>query len=68
MIGAYDQFGNDTFYWLDGTPVEAGFTYWAADEPDGGTHDLLELRDFDNWRWGDERAIGYHRPLCEFDY
>ena len=37
-IGGRDQFENDVYYWLDGTPVENFDTNWALDEPDGGNH------------------------------
>ena len=65
-IGDRDQFENDVYYWLDGTRVENFDTNWALDEPDGGNHDFMYMRDNEDWAWGDEPDFS-RRVLCEID-
>ena len=65
-IGGRDQFENDVYYWLDGSPVDNFDTNWAIDEPDGGTHDYMYIRDNEDWAWGDEPDVS-RRVLCEID-
>jgi hypothetical protein len=52
-IGASDQANEDSFVWVNGTPVQ--FTNWAASQPDnfGGSEDCVEKRFTANGAWND---------------
>ena len=67
FIGGYDIFGNDTFYWLDGTPVADGYTNFIESEVNGGTEDAMFLDDTFDWQWGDYPPEYAHPFLCERD-
>ena len=66
-IGGRDRFGNDVYYWLNGTPVEDGYTNWAIAEPDGGSHDAMYIRHNENWEWADDPYSVHNYVLCEID-
>ena len=66
-IGGYDQFNNDVYYWLDGTPIDDSETYWALDEPDEANHDFMYIRDDEDWAWGDDPYTATKYALCEID-
>ena len=67
FIGAYDLFGDDTFYWLDITPVEDAYTNFYPPEIDGGDQDALFLDNSINWQWGDTYPYFAQSFLCERD-
>ena len=67
FIGGFDIYSNDTYYWLDGTAVEDGYTNWMSNEPTGGDHDALYLNYDNNWQWADYLINGFYYPLCEID-
>lgn len=64
-IGAFDYHGNDTFYWLDGTSVDSGYTNY--DTLTGGNNDALATDDGFNWEWNDYIETGLYASLCEKD-
>ena len=66
-IGAYDLFGTDDFYWLDGTPIEDGYTNFDDGEPDGGTSDAIYMESSSGFTWYDTTVTSDVFVLCEID-
>ena len=66
-IGAYDLFGNDDFYWLDGQPIEDGYTNFDDNEPDGGTSDALFMESTQGFTWYDTTVTADCYVMCEID-
>ena len=64
-MGGFDIYSNDTYYWLDGSAVEDGYTNWISNEPSGGDHDALYLNYDNNWQWADNPVYQSWYPLCE---
>ena len=67
FIGGYDTFGDDTFYWLDGTAVEDGYTNFEENQVDGGPDDAMFMDDSFDWQWGDFEPNDPQPFLCERD-
>ena len=64
-IGAHDIYGNDTFYWLDGSAVLDGYN--NIDILDGGEDDALFVATFTSWNWRDEYESDPSNFICERD-
>ncbi len=65
-LGAKDMFQNDTFYWLDDTTLDDGFTNWDPAEPHDGDEDGIVLHTSD-WQWVNIKLDGQYNFLCEHD-
>ncbi len=65
-MGAFDLFGDDSLYWLDGTPLADGFTNLDPDNS-GGDQDALYLNPFLAWLWSDIDETNSLLYLCERD-
>ena len=59
------MYGNDTMYWLDGTPVDNGYTNYYEPEIDGGDDNALFMDGTFDWQWGDFPPHDVQPFLCE---
>ena len=67
-LGGYDIYDNDTFYWLDGTAVEDGYTNFChTDGRDDNGMILLPQCGTPDWGWGDWPEDDPHIFMCEKD-
>ena len=64
-LGGEDRYLNDTFIWMDGVPVEAGYTNWGTGEPDHGSHDAIRTYSCEKWQWYDSPTSSSYYFLCE---
>ena len=67
-IGGYDIYDNDTFYWLDGTPMADGYTNFCHTDGrnDNGVIILPQCGEPD-WGWGDWPEDDPYYYICERD-
>ena len=67
-LGGYDIYDNDTFYWLDGTAVEDGYTNFChTDGRDDNGMVMLPQCGTPDWGWGDWPEDDPHIFMCEKD-
>ena len=67
FIRAYDLYGNDTMYWLDGTAVDSGYTNYNEESINGGDEDALYMDNSFGWEWGDYYPAELQTFLCEMN-
>ena len=65
-IGGYDFYDNDTYYWLDGARLDAGYTNYDEDGMDGDNEDALMMYYYD-WTWFTDIITTEKAALCERD-
>ncbi len=65
-IGAADWYDNNTYYWMDGTPIDDGYTYWIPGYPMHMSNLVATACEF-AWQWTDLTSdIMELYYLCEY--
>ncbi|XP_041458722.1 macrophage mannose receptor 1-like isoform X2 [Lytechinus variegatus] len=71
-LGLHDLANEDSFYWVDGTPLTSSQSHWGTGEPsdDSGNDDCVQLKHFtdgdsDDWYWIDISCTISAPYICE---